>query len=85
MTDQSHNEYDRNIVNQPEIEYRKAKYPFVVKNQTAEGKVWYSTHCPVCFWDDSFTFWNSMVDRGAKFCRRCGQKIKWEEDDERKT
>lgn len=81
MTDQSHNEYDRNIVNQPEIEYRKAKFPFVVKNQTEGGRIWYSTHCPVCFWDDKYTFWTSIVDRDTKFCRRCGQKIKWEDEE----
>ena len=82
-----HNEYDANIVNQSEIEYRTAKYPFRVRhhyidNTTKEEKTWDSTHCPVCFWNyEVYGLWDCMVDKGTKFCRRCGQKIKWEDDE----
>ena len=80
-----HNQYDTDIVNQPEIEYRVAKYTFRVRNaykskETGELKHWDSTHCPVCFWNKEYGFWDSMVDAGTKFCRRCGQKIKWEDE-----
>lgn len=79
-----HNCYNAEIVNQPEIEYRVAKYPFMVRNaykkkETGELVYWDSTHCPVCFWNTKYGFWDTMVDKGTKFCRRCGQKIKWEE------
>lgn len=82
-----HNEYDSNIVNQPELEYRIAKYPFRVRHEyivkeTKEDGHWDSTHCPVCFWDKNVDFWDSMIDKGTKFCRICGQKIKWENEDE---
>lgn len=81
-----HNEYDADIINQAEIEYRIAKYPFRVrhKNIDAETKeviTWDSTHCPVCFWNhEKYGLWDSLIDKRAKFCRRCGQKIKWEDE-----
>lgn len=85
-----HNEYDVNIVNQAEIEYRTAKYPFRMRHTyidsvTKEEKYWDSTHCPVCFWNyEKYGLWDSIVDRETKYCRNCGQKIKWETS-ERKT
>ena len=82
------NQYDADIINQPEIEYRTAKYPFRMRHHyidstTKEEKTWDSTHCPVCFWNYKvYGVWDSMIDKGTKFCRRCGQKIKWEKQDE---
>ena len=79
-----HNCYDSRIVNQPEIEYRKAKYPFRMRHitLTTEGeKRWDTTHCPVCFWNQECGIWGSLLDEGTKFCRRCGQKIMWEEEE----
>lgn len=75
-----YNQYDSNIVNQPEIEYRTAKYPFTVINQFDSGKKWCSTHCPVCFWNEKYGIWDCLVDKGVPFCRRCGQKLKWDEE-----
>ena len=77
---------DITILSQPEIEYRNAKYPFRVKHtyiakETGEHKHWVSTHCPVCFWNHDIDFWSSLIDKGTKFCRRCGQKIYWDDDD----
>lgn len=83
-----HNEYDANIIQQAEIEYRTARYPFRIRHayidaKTKEEKHWVSTHCPVCFWNyDVYGLWDTIVDKGTKFCRRCGQKIKWEEEDD---
>jgi hypothetical protein len=83
-----HNQYDANIINQPETEYRIAKYPFRIRHMyidsaTKKEKHWDSTHCPVCFWNyEVYGVWDSMIDKGTKFCRRCGQKIKWEGDED---
>ena len=79
-----HNTFDPNIVNQPESEYRVAKYPFHIRHEyidteTGESRYWDSSHCPVCFWNEKYGILNSMIDKGTLFCRRCGQKIKWEE------
>lgn len=81
---QKRNIFDSEIVNQPEIEYRNAKPPFVMKHKAIENgeeRTWYSTHCPVCFWDGRYGLWDCMVDRYAPFCRRCGQKINWSDTD----
>lgn len=79
---QKRNIFDADIVNQPEIEYRKAKPPFVVKHksvceESGEEITWYSAHCQVCFWDGRYGLWDCMVDNYVMFCRRCGQKIDW--------
>ena len=81
-----HNCYDTNIVNQSEIEYRTAKYPFHMRHRyidaaTGEHKSWDSAHCPVCFWKNDVDLWDSIVDRGTLFCRRCGQKLKWDAEE----
>jgi len=75
--------YDPNIVNQPEIEYRTAKYPFHVRHryidaQTGEHRYWDSSHCPVCFWNKEVRLWDSLIGEDDKFCRRCGQKVIWD-------
>lgn len=75
--------YD-DIVNQPEIEYRTAKYPEYVRMEyrnaeTGEIIVWDSPHCPVCFY--TRRCWDSLISKGTKFCPECGQKIKWKEDE----
>lgn len=69
--------FDSEIVNQPEIEYRKAKPPFVMKHRTEDDETFYTTHCPVCFWGGKYGVWDCMVDAYTLFCRRCGQKIDW--------
>lgn len=39
------------------------------------------THCPFCFWEDKeLGYFDSLVDKGTKFCRRCGQALNWEVD-----
>ena len=85
-----HNRFDPDIVNQPEIEYRNAKYPHrmrhhYIEKETGEEKTWDSAHCPVCFWNPDYGLWDCLIDKGTRFCRRCGQKIKWEEEDENRT
>ena len=80
-----HNSYDANIINQPEIEYRKAKHPFRMRNRykdanTKEELIWDSTHCPVCFWNKQYSCWESLIDRDTNYCPRCGQKINWSEE-----
>lgn len=81
------NIFDPNIVNQPEQEYRKPKYPFYVRHRyisatTKEEKYWDSPHCPVCFWNKKYGIWESLIDKlegsDIVYCRRCGQAVKWE-------
>ena len=82
-----HNMYDPDIINQPEVEYRVAKYPFrvlhkyIIKGTDKEG-AWVSTHCPVCFWNENYGLWDCLIDRKVQFCHRCGQKINWDDDPE---
>ena len=81
------NNSDPNIVNQSEMEYRIAKYPFHVRHRyidskTGESKYWDSSHCPVCFWKTGLGIWESLIDKSTEsdivYCRRCGQAVKWE-------
>ena len=81
-----HNIYGPEILKQPEIEYRTAKYPQRMRMEykiaeTGEIIERIFTHCPVCFWQ--YGCWDSLIDRSTKFCSRCGQKIKWEEDEKK--
>lgn len=74
---------DPSILKQSDAEYRIAKYPCHVRHRyidskTKEEKYWDSSHCPVCFWNQSVGLWDSLIDRDSAFCRRCGQKVKWE-------
>ena len=87
MSDLFPHNSDPNIVNQPQIEYRVAKYPFYVRHrwidpQTGEHKFWDSAHCPVCFWNTKYGLWDTLIGDGQNkdlFCRRCGQAVKWDE------
>ena len=70
-----------------EMEYRKAKAPFFmthryIDEETKKEDKWVSAHCPVCFWNKDIDLWDSVIDRRNAFCSRCGQKIKWDEDNE---
>ncbi len=38
------------------------------------------THCPCCFDNAELKYFDSLIDSGAKYCRRCGQAIDWSED-----
>lgn len=82
------NNSDPSIVNQSEMDYRIAKYPFHVRHKyidakTGESKYWDSSHCPVCFWKTEFGLWDSLIDKykdsDIVYCRRCGQAVKWNE------
>ena len=79
---------DPDIVNQPEQEYRKAKYVYHVRHRyidatTKEEKYWDSSHCPVCFWNKKYGLWVSLIGKNEEsdivYCRRCGQKVKWDD------
>ena len=79
------NNSDPSIVNQSEMEYRIAKYPFHVRHRyidskTGESKYWDSSHCPVCFWKTEYGIWDSLIDKNKDsdivYCRRCGQAVK---------
>ena len=85
-----HNQSDPNILNQPEEEYRKAKYAFKVRHRyieakTGEHKYMDSSHCPVCFWNPKYDFWTSVIgkrkDSDVAYCRLCGQKVIFDEEE----
>jgi endogenous inhibitor of DNA gyrase (YacG/DUF329 family) len=78
-----HNSYDSSIINQPEIEYRTAKYPFCMRHKyidskTGEGFYMDTQHCPVCFWNQEIGMWESALSKEQPFCSKCGQKIRWD-------
>lgn len=36
------------------------------------------THCPYCFYKDKeLGYFESLVDKHTKCCRRCGQRLDW--------
>lgn len=37
-------------------------------------------HCPVCFDNPKYSYFESLLDKGVKYCRRCGQAIDWNEE-----
>lgn len=83
MSEFPNNCYDPNIVNQPEIEYRNAKYPFrQYREFICNGEIVKAVfrYCPVCFWNKDMDMYDALINKGAKFCEKCGQKIKWEEE-----
>ena len=45
---------------------------------TEELREYKFTHCPYCFWEDEeIKYFDSLVDKGTKHCRRCGQALDW--------
>ena len=51
------------------------KYRQENTEELAERKM---THCPDCFWEDEkLGYFDSLVDKGTKYCRRCGQALDW--------
>lgn len=38
------------------------------------------THCPCCFGDIRFGYFDTLVDKGTLYCRRCGQRLDWSDN-----
>lgn len=39
-------------------------------------------HCPCCFDDIYLGYFDSIVDKDSAYCRRCGQRLDWSDNDE---
>lgn len=39
-------------------------------------------HCPNCFDNLQIGYFDSIVDKDSAYCRRCGQRLDWSENDE---
>ena len=65
------------------LEKRTHKKPTVTTHKyrqenTEELGEYKLTHCPYCFWEDKkLGYFESLVDKGTKYCRRCGQALDW--------
>ena len=33
--------------------------------------------CPRC-WDNGLMLWDAEIEKGTKYCKRCGQEVKWD-------
>lgn len=34
--------------------------------------------CPKCY-ENGLTLWDAEIERGAAYCKRCGQAVKWDD------
>lgn len=65
------------------LEKRTPKKPTVTTHKYRQANIeelkeYKLTHCPYCFWDDEeLGYFDSLVDKGTKYCRRCGQALDW--------
>ena len=39
-------------------------------------------HCPNCFDNLQIGYFDSIVNKDSVYCRRCGQRLDWSENDE---
>lgn len=52
------------------------KHQYILKS-SGEIKGYKLTHCPYCWEDKKVEYFNSLVDKNVRYCRRCGQKLDW--------
>ena len=65
---------EKQIPKKPQV----TKHKFRVSEDSYETIERHMTHCPYCFWeDDALKYFESLVDKGTKYCRRCGQALDW--------
>lgn len=38
-------------------------------------------HCPTCFDNLEIGYFDSIVDKDSVYCRRCGQRLDWSDDE----
>lgn len=66
--------FEKQIPKKPQV----TKHKFRVSEDSYETIERHMTHCPYCFWeDDALKYFESLVDKGTKYCRRCGQALDW--------
>lgn len=56
--------------------------PWHTKVAYASGNEWITDQCPECV-KRGAGIWDTLLDRHAPFCRRCGQALDWSEYDGR--
>lgn len=67
----------KQIPKRPVITIHKA-----IDGNTNKEITYHLTHCPYCWEDKTMGYFASLMDKGVKYCRRCGQALDWSEDDE---
>ena len=65
---------EKQIPTRPTVSYHK----YLDADTNKEGS-YHLTHCPCCFFDHHLGYFESLIDKGTAFCRRCGQAIDWKE------
>lgn len=61
---------------------RSAEHPTITKHKYAQENSdklieVNMTHCPHCFKDKQLGYFDSLIDKGTEYCRRCGKAIDW--------
>lgn len=52
-----------------------------IDGNTQATKEFKLKHCPNCWEIRSLGYFESLVDKGVKYCHRCGQAIDWSESE----
>lgn len=69
------------------IEKQIPKRPVITIHKAIDGNTnkeitYHLTHCPYCWEDKTKGYFDSLLDKGVEYCRRCGQALDWSEADE---
>lgn len=69
-----------------ELEMRTPKKPIIsthkyIQKETGQEGEYKLTHCPHCWEDKEIKYFDSLVDKGTKYCRRCGQALDWSDNE----
>ena len=65
---------DKQIPKKPIISIHK----YIDSDTKAEGS-YNLKHCPCCWENGELGYFDSLIDKDTKYCRRCGQAIDWSE------
>ena len=55
----------------------KTRHLYIIED-SGETIEKFFAHCPYCFEVKGLGYWDSLIDKGTAYCRRCGQAIDWE-------
>ena len=67
-----------------ELEARTPKKPIISTHKYIDGETgkegeYKLNHCPCCWRNKELGYFESLLDKGKKYCHRCGQAIDWSE------
>ena len=78
----SHNEYPDGLITAA-LELLKAQEPrkpyYTKLEYIVDGMPVAINHpeCPRCY-DNGLVLWDAEIEKGAAYCKRCGQAVKWD-------